>query len=221
MTEANGRSHAAPVRAMDASVRSDAVLASAWESLVHDTDQCVAVVDADCRVQFANACAASSMGTDPAHAVGRGLFEGMSPEFVEERSAVLRRSLTTGAPLVIDGIVGGVMKRCTVRPIPGPGGRCERALVVSRPLHVENGDLPPAAHAVVRARVDDLGNLSQLTAREIEILGLIGKGLTTAEIANQLRRSVKTVEWHRVSLGDKLGAGNRVELARIAIRAGL
>jgi DNA-binding NarL/FixJ family response regulator len=32
---------------------------------------------------------------------------------------------------------------------------------------------------------------------------------------------VKTIEWHRVSLGTKLGVTNRVELARIAIRAGV
>jgi DNA-binding CsgD family transcriptional regulator len=32
---------------------------------------------------------------------------------------------------------------------------------------------------------------------------------------------VKTIEWHRVSLGEKLGVVNRVEIARIAIAAGL
>jgi DNA-binding NarL/FixJ family response regulator len=52
-------------------------------------------------------------------------------------------------------------------------------------------------------------------------LKLIGIGLSTADIARRLERSVKTVEWHRVSLGEKLGVTNRVELARIAIAAGL
>ena len=55
----------------------------------------------------------------------------------------------------------------------------------------------------------------------MEILRLIGEGLSTSEIAENLHRSVKTVEWHRVSLGNKLGVTNRVELARIAISAGL
>jgi DNA-binding NarL/FixJ family response regulator len=74
---------------------------------------------------------------------------------------------------------------------------------------------------VVRAKHDDLGVLGALTTREMEILRLIGKGLSTADIAKQLHRSVKTIEWHRVSLGTKLGVTNRVELARIAIRAGV
>ena len=74
---------------------------------------------------------------------------------------------------------------------------------------------------MVRAKNNDLGALASLTPRELEILYLIGQGLATADIAKQLHRSEKTVEWHRVSLGNKLGVSNRVELARIAIRCGL
>jgi hypothetical protein len=36
-----------------------------------------------------------------------------------------------------------------------------------------------------------------------------------------MHRSTRTVEWHRASLGQKLRCGNRVQLARIAVRAGL
>ena len=75
--------------------------------------------------------------------------------------------------------------------------------------------------AVVVAQFNDFGSLSVLTEREFEVLAFIGEGLSTAEIAQRLHRSVKTVEWHRRLLGSKLGATNRVELARIAIRAGL
>jgi len=60
-----------------------------------------------------------------------------------------------------------------------------------------------------------------LTKREREVLGLIGQGLSLAEIADKLYRSQKTIQTHRLSLGRKLGASNRVELARIAIKAGL
>jgi PAS domain-containing protein len=52
-------------------------------------------------------------------------------------------------------------------------------------------------------------------------LALIGQGLSTAEIARRLYRTVKTIESHRLMLGKRLGARNRVELARIAIQAGL
>jgi len=63
--------------------------------------------------------------------------------------------------------------------------------------------------------------LETLTNREREVLGLIGQGFSLAEIADQLYRSQKTIQTHRLSLGRKLGASNRVELARIAIQAGL
>lgn len=63
--------------------------------------------------------------------------------------------------------------------------------------------------------------LRSLSEREREVLGLIGRGLTSAEIATRLHRSIRTIESHRYKLGIKLGVSNRVELARIAIEAGL
>lgn len=64
-------------------------------------------------------------------------------------------------------------------------------------------------------------NVQSLTPRQREVLALIGQGLSTAEIARRLYRTVKTIESHRLMLGKRLGARNRVELARIAIQAGL
>ena len=63
--------------------------------------------------------------------------------------------------------------------------------------------------------------LENLTPREREVLAMIGQGLTLPEIAERLYRSLKTIETHRLSLGRKLNASNRVALARIAIAAGL
>ncbi|MEM1353851.1 MAG: LuxR C-terminal-related transcriptional regulator [Planctomycetota bacterium] len=63
--------------------------------------------------------------------------------------------------------------------------------------------------------------LDRLTPREREVLTLIGEGYSLPEIAQQLHRSVKTIETHRLTLGRKLDAGNRVALAKIAISAGL
>lgn len=60
-----------------------------------------------------------------------------------------------------------------------------------------------------------------LTPREREILTMIAEGDSLAEIAQKLNRSLKTIESHRLSLGRKLKVGNRVELAKIAIGAGL
>lgn len=52
-----------------------------------------------------------------------------------------------------------------------------------------------------------------LTAREREILALVGQGLTTAAIARQLGLKSATVETHIESARDKLGAATRIEAA--------
>lgn len=63
--------------------------------------------------------------------------------------------------------------------------------------------------------------VAELTPREREVLGYIGRGFSLREIAETMHRSIKTVETHRAALGRKLRAGNRVELAHAAIEAGL
>lgn len=58
----------------------------------------------------------------------------------------------------------------------------------------------------------------QLTPREHELLQLICKGHTNAEIAELLNVSIKTVERHRTNLMTKLDVRNIVELIRVAVR---
>ncbi len=54
---------------------------------------------------------------------------------------------------------------------------------------------------------------ARLTEREGEVLRLMARGLTNAEIAAQLFISVGTVKTHLGSVQTKLGARNRVEIA--------
>ena len=58
--------------------------------------------------------------------------------------------------------------------------------------------------------------IDNLSDREFEILGLIGQGLSTVEIAAKLKRSVKTIEAHRASLKEKLGLKSAQDLTRFA-----
>jgi len=60
-----------------------------------------------------------------------------------------------------------------------------------------------------------------LTARESEVLQMIGGGLTNAEIAERLFLSVNTVRNHVQSVLAKLGAHSKLEAAAIAVREGL
>lgn len=59
--------------------------------------------------------------------------------------------------------------------------------------------------------------LQSISPREREVLLLVGKGLTTKEIAEKLFISPKTVEAHRSSLMKKLEANNVALLARWAM----
>jgi len=60
-----------------------------------------------------------------------------------------------------------------------------------------------------------------LSAREIEVLRYLARGMSKKEIATTMHVSVKTVEGHAQKVMDKLDIHDRVELARFAIREGL
>ena len=63
--------------------------------------------------------------------------------------------------------------------------------------------------------------LDSLTQRELEVLRLIGKGLSRGEIGNELARSPKTIDGHQERIMKKLRVFTRAELMRFAIREGL
>ena len=61
----------------------------------------------------------------------------------------------------------------------------------------------------------------RLTARELEIVKLIGEGLTNQEMADRLFISTRTVETHRANLMKKVGVKNAIELVRKVEKLGL
>ena len=71
--------------------------------------------------------------------------------------------------------------------------------------------------AVDECRVAQLG----ITARELEILGLIATGLSNREIADRLFVSENTVKTHSSRLFDKLGAKRRTQAVQIGKEFGL
>lgn len=58
-----------------------------------------------------------------------------------------------------------------------------------------------------------------LTPREVEIVGLVGKGLSNKEIARELGVSVPTVRTHLNKVYEKIGLVSRVELALYAAQS--
>ena len=63
--------------------------------------------------------------------------------------------------------------------------------------------------------------LSELTAREREVLKCIAEGLSTRDIAARFDISARTVETHRANLMRKLTVRSVAQLVRLAIREGL
>jgi DNA-binding NarL/FixJ family response regulator len=74
---------------------------------------------------------------------------------------------------------------------------------------------------VAGPRRDDLTAIEPLTPREIEVLELVTEGLPNKAIAERLGISDQTVKFHLASILGKLGASNRTDAVRRAVRMGL
>jgi len=68
---------------------------------------------------------------------------------------------------------------------------------------------------------DSLAEQEELTERELEVLQLVVKGDSNAEIASQLFISENTVKMHLRNILDKLHLRNRIQAAVYAIRKGI
>jgi len=69
---------------------------------------------------------------------------------------------------------------------------------------------------------DEEGQLAEpLTPREIQVLELLAEGLSNKAIASGLGISDQTVKFHVASISGKLGAVNRTDAVRRAVRRGL
>ena len=59
-----------------------------------------------------------------------------------------------------------------------------------------------------------------LTARELQVMEMLSRGLTNREIAEHLQISIKTVDTHRGHVLKKLNLRNNSELTRFAVKHG-
>lgn len=192
---------------------------AAWAALTQDSGAAVLVADRNGTIKYCNAEGALMLGAQAQAVVGRTLADLFSREVAAERTAFCQTAAACDRAFDVDGIVRGRWMRCAHRAVQS-NGETVVVMVFSMPAWSGAGAESPRGGALV-ARYNDSGPLGALTSREIDVLRLIAEGLSTAEIATELHRSVKTIEWHRVSLGTKLGQTNRVGLARVAIGAGL
>lgn len=68
---------------------------------------------------------------------------------------------------------------------------------------------------------DPVGFQESFTPRELQVLELLAEGLPNKAIASRLGISDQTVKFHVSSIAGKLGAVNRTDAVRRAVRRGL
>jgi two-component system, NarL family, response regulator len=93
----------------------------------------------------------------------------------------------------------------------------EQVVNTIRSVHAGNHCIPPHIAPQLAQRV----SRSQLSARELEIMQLVARGMKNREIAERLHISGFTVRNHVISLLEKLGTRDRTEATAVAIRQGL
>ncbi|MQA31038.1 MAG: hypothetical protein GEU82_14600 [Luteitalea sp.] len=70
-------------------------------------------------------------------------------------------------------------------------------------------------------RTGEAEGVEELTAREVEVVELLTEGLPNKAIAARLGISDQTVKFHVAAICGKLGAANRTDAVRRAIRHGV
>ncbi len=228
-----------------------AVEGAAWSALRSDPTIGVAVVREDGFTVWCNDRAAVIFLGDhakPRDAMGKAWKEIFPEPWIKQRLAILRQIKETGQGVLLRTLWRGRQQGSWIRlidPNPedveaegvdrrasksgsdepmGPDGKpLSRFLIITRRMDSREFAEVEAKRdiEVIDSDVVNLGELDKLTARELEVLALLGQGLTVAEIGEVLHRSPKTVDRHRDKLAKKLGGTNRVELARVAFEAGL
>jgi DNA-binding NarL/FixJ family response regulator len=94
------------------------------------------------------------------------------------------------------------------------------SLAEARDSEIEADALLLAAPIQTRA-LDATPDVESLTPREIEVLELVAEGLSNKAVAVRLGISDQTVKFHLTSISGKLGALNRTDAVRRAVRRGL
>lgn len=179
----------------------------------------VGVIGPNDQFRFANAQFAEALG-----AGGRPTLEGEHFRHVVPSSAhaewsrALQHARRGARPVLYSPIILG--RRCNLAFWPFDSDEFGPGCVLCIQHRGESGPVPDRFEVIESAALD-LGPLEPLTSRELDVLALIGRGLSNEKIARTLHRSRRTVENHRLSIARKLGVSNRVALAQLAQRAGL
>jgi len=207
----------------------------------------LSLLSRDGSVIYSNEAARALFGVDPPSLdhgdTPRKLSDIFHPDFVRERLAWINQVLEEGKPLRAKHIYDGQQIVSTIYPVgemsarqfadstseekpeikseatevTSESSRNHYALVISR--H-DQGEGSPSIDTVTSQYID-LGCLSSLSKRELQIFILLGHGNSVPEVGRMLHRSPRTIERHKTEIGRKLGYSSLAEIARSVGHLGL
>jgi len=90
-------------------------------------------------------------------------------------------------------------------------------LAAIRAVHRGERVIPP----VVAARLAEFTPRADLTAREVEVLQLVARGLSNPAVARAIGRTDETVKLHLKNIFAKLGVADRTEAVTVALSRGI
>ena len=85
----------------------------------------------------------------------------------------------------------------------------------------EDADLVVSERVVATGAPGAVAQGGALTARELEVLRLVARGLSNKEIAADLGITTHTVKYHLAAVLEKLGVRSRTEAVSLGVRKGL
>jgi DNA-binding NarL/FixJ family response regulator len=140
-------------------------------------------------------------------ALGAGASGFLLKDVTPEHLVAAVQLVRTGDALLAPSITRRLVERFASAPDPGGPAR------LGKPAR-------PAAHSPGR-RGSAGCDTAQLTPREMEVLGLVARGLSNAEIAAGLVLSEATVKTHVARILTKLSLRDRVQAVVLAYETGL
>ncbi|MFD3513907.1 response regulator [Streptomyces sp. NPDC058657] len=132
----------------------------------------------------------------------------------EENVVEALRAGAAGFLLKNDGpqeLIGAVHAAAAGGAVLSPG---VTGSVISRMLRGDTADAD-------RQDAADSGRVAALTAREREVLAMLGEGLSNPDIALRLGIGAGTVKSHVAAILEKTGSASRVQAALLAYRTGM
>lgn len=201
---------------------------AAFGALIREPSTGVGVISLEGQVIYLNEQAARifhGRHAKPEQFVGRFWRDHLPAAWVEERLNILREIMVHGEPVQVRTIWRGYQHVTWISPIEAAESENSVPLFLTITRREAGDEQSEALSAQEERCVDSdvmrLGPLDALSKRELEVLALVGQGLTVTETARMLARSEKTIESHITAIHHKLGVRDRVEMSEIARRAGL